>query len=128
MTVKEFLKALEDIKRTHGYNRFDLYARDGDNYLQFFIGKFKKGLRDIMPSRDIVWIRTTDFDRELKEIYDTVEKFKKALAQNKVSDNAVIKLYIDGVWEPDGYEYDENFNIIEVVPGEQKKYCYIRCS
>lgn len=131
MTVKEFLKALEDIKRTHGYNRFDLYARDEDNsYLQFFIGKYEPDVADaygeedtIIPiSRNIVELHTTVFDSDLEEVYDTVEKLKKVFAQRKIRDTAVIKLYItgDGVWEPGGYNYEGDFDIIKVVPAKQK--------
>lgn len=127
MTVKEFLKALEDIKRTRGYNHFDLYLEYDDEYAQVWLGKYEPDTwyneDSIIPiSRNLVDFHTKDVEGDFVEIYDTVEKFKKSIKQNKISDNAVIQLTTTNMTLDDLYiDYSHNkFDIIKVVPAKRK--------
>lgn len=128
MTVKEFLKALEDIKRTRGYNHFDLYLKYDDEYAQVWLGKRSPIVYDdedtytIFPrSRNLVEFATVGGD--IEEEYDTVEKFKKVLTQLKVSDSAVIQLTTDNFIADElgvDYSHDNKFDIMKVVPAKRK--------
>lgn len=133
MTVREFLKALEDIKRTHGYNRFDLYLKYDDKYTQVWLGRYDpfanpgedgEGQPCIIPlSRNLVEFYTTNMDGDLEEKYDTVEKFKKALKQFKVADNAVIQLTTNNMTAEElyiDYSHSNEFDILKVVPAKRK--------
>lgn len=134
MTVKEFLKALEDIKRTRGYNHFDLYLKYDDEYVQVWLGRIDPEIIGTYPddedtytiiprNRNLVEFATTRYDGDLEEIYDSVEKFKKALTQRKIADNAVIQLTIDNLTAEKlyiDYSHDNKFDIIKVVPAKRK--------
>ena len=135
MTVKEFLKALEDIKRTHGDNRVDLYLEYDDEFTQVWLGEYDTSgysnpddddIYNITPlSRNLVdfHVRAYDVVDDFEVIYDTIEKFKKALKQRKVSDNAVIKLTTDNVILDELYidlSHNNEFDILEVVPAKRK--------
>lgn len=134
MTVKEFLKALEDIKRTHGYNHFDLYLKYDDEYAHIWLGRYDPDMvasdpddedtYTIFPkSRNLVEFATTTYDGDLEEMYDTVEKFKKALTQRKIADNAVIQLTTNLMTAEDLYidaSHDNKFDILKVVPAKRK--------
>lgn len=142
MTVKEFLKELEHIKKTCGFDRFDFYARrveDPENFTRVFMGKYDPDkLYQDQPegsieskSRSVVEIYSNPYEDWFEEgLYDTIEKIKEAFARANVRDSAKIELIINrsSKWKPRGYEYGGWFNIVKVAPtiSKQKNVVVLR--